>query len=724
MNDNPLLEKTYRIPFHRIRAEDVEPGVREALALAQEQVDALASHPGPRTWENTLGRLDHLTQELSETLTPVHHLLSVAETPELREAFNAVLPEITQFWSRLVLNEDLWAQLKGYAETPEARALKGIQARHLEKTLREFRRAGADLPPDKKARLEEIRVEMARLGQKFGENVLDATAAFELQVTDEGRMEGIPSGPKKRFRQAAEEKEMEGWLLTLDYPSYEAVVKYATDRALRREVHQAYVGRCREGDFENTSLIPQILALRQEMAELLGYRHFPDYRLEEAMARSGDAAVAFEADLVARTHPFWEQDLEMLRAHAATLGIPELQPWDVAFVAESLRKARYDIDDELLRPYFPLDAVMDGLFSLVRRLFGLSVNPVPVTEVWHDDVRFYEVRNEEGTFLGGFYTDWFPRKEKRQGAWMNAFLTGGPQPDGSFEPHLGFIAGNFAPPENGKPSLLNHREVQTIFHEFGHLLHHLTSRVSIPGRGGLNVAWDWVELPSQIMENWTWEEEALALFARHYETGDPLPTEILDRMLAARRFMGGWQQMRQLSFGTLDLALHGELAPKLFQGSGEPNGPASRLGRIPADSAESSEQNSEGEGEDSEAGPGPLPSDEAAQAGDRVMAFAEERLMLFSPGPDFARNHILTTFSHLFSGGYAAGYYSYLWSEVLDADAFSRFKAEGILNPQTGRAYLETILSRGDSAEPEELFREFMGRDPDPEALLERNLGA
>ncbi len=412
------------------------------------------------------------------------------------------------------------------------------------------------------------------------------------------------------------------------------------------------------------------------MARLLGYRHFPDYRLEEAMARSGDRAAEFERDLAQHTRPYWETDVEMLRDHAGALGMDTLQPWDVAFVAESLRKDRFDISDEILKPYFPLEAVMAGLFQLVERIFGLVVKETTILETWHPDVRYYEVRDEEGVWLGSFYTDWLPRKEKRQGAWMNDFLTGGPQDDGSVEPHLGFISGNFSPPEGEKPSLLNHREVQTIFHEFGHLLHHLTSRVEIPSRGGLNVAWDWVELPSQLMENWTWEEEALALFARHHESGDPIPTDLLSRMLAARRFMGGWQQMRQLSFGTLDLALHGELAPA-------------------------------------------LPEDDA---GEFVMRFAEGFLLPFSPDPSFARSHILTTFTHLFSGGYAAGYYSYLWSEVLDADAFSRFKREGIFNRETGRSYVQSILSRGDSADPEDLFREFMGRSPDPSALMERNL--
>jgi len=419
------------------------------------------------------------------------------------------------------------------------------------------------------------------------------------------------------------------------------------------------------------------------LAKILGHGDFADYRLEEAMAKSGTRAMAFEEDLARRTRPYWERDLAQLREHAGTLGIADLKPWDVAYVAESLRRDRFDVDDELLRPFFPLERVLKGLFELSRAVFGLTVSEAANSQVWHPDVRFYDVRDESGTWLGSFYTDWFPRKEKRQGAWMRDLRTGGPGEGGSFEPHLGFIAGNFSPPEAGRPSLLTHREVQTVFHEFGHLLHHLTSRVPIPNRGGLNVAWDWVELPSQIMENWSWEKEALALFSGHFETGEPLPDRILQRMLAARRFQGGWQQMRQLSFGTVDLALHRELAPELARS-------------------------------------GPL---DAAEPGFAVLAFTQERLLPFSPDSHFARNHILATFTHLFSGGYAAGYYSYLWSEVLEADAFTRFLREGILNRETGRAYLEAILSRGDSAEPEELFREFMGRDPDPSALFRRNLG-
>lgn len=682
MNQNPLLLRQFVIPFREIRAEHVEPGVEEILSRAQARIDALNADEAPGSYENTVQALDQITQEVSESLTPIHHLLSVAETPELRDAFNSVLPDITGFWSRLPLNEELWKKVKAFAETKDANELTGIRARHLEKTLREFRRAGADLPPDAKERLKGLRLELAKLQRKFSENILDATADFSLNVVDETRLEGLPEGPLGRFRKRAEGKGISGWLLTLDFPSYEAVVKYGQDRSLREEIHQAYVRRCRGDQFDNLPLIPQILALRQELAELLGHRHFPDYRLEEAMVKSGDRAVAFEEDLVLRTRPYWERDLTELRAHGKTLGIQELEPWDVAFVAESLRKKLYEIDDETLRPYFPLSNVLAGLFELTSRVFGLEVSEAENDQTWHPDVRYYELRDEAGIHMGSFYTDWLPREEKRQGAWMNDFLSGGPQEDGTFLPHLGFIAGNFSPPEGDRPALLTHREVQTVFHEFGHLLHHLTSRVSIPGRGGLNVAWDWVELPSQLMENWSWEESGLDLFARHYETGDPLPSDLLERMLAAKRFMGGWSQMRQLSFGTLDLALHRDLAPTLAQGE----------------------------------------SDLPEEAGE-VLAFAEKCLLEFSPKPSFARNHILTTFSHLFSGGYASGYYSYLWSEVLDADAFTRFEKEGVMNRATGEAYLDAILSRGDSAEPEDLFREFMGREPDPGALLRRNLG-
>ncbi len=679
MNDsaNPLLSDQDPFPFHLVQARHVEPGVREVLERGQAGIDELASDADAPTWESLIDPLDKLTRWVGERLAPATHLISVAETRVLREAYNAVLPELSAFWARLPLNRRLWERLRLYEQCDEAAALEGLRARHLKKTLQEFRRAGADLPEASRKRLEALKIELAQLQQKFSENVLDATAAYELHVENEARLEGVPEAARARYRARAAENDLPGgWVLTLDYPSVEPILKYAHDRELRREIFVAYTSRCREGEHDNRALIVQILALRQELAETLGYDGFPDFRLEDHMTRTGARALEFERDLVERTRPYWERDADELRQHAAALGLERLRPWDVAFVSEHLRRSRYDLDDELLRPYFPLESVMAGLFEVVHRVFGLTVSRRPNGSVWHPDVWFYDVIAEDGTLLGSFYTDWFPRKEKRPGAWMNDLVTGGPKGEGGFEPHLGVVCGNFTPPDGERPALLTHREVQTIFHEFGHLLHHCTSRVPVRGRSGLNVAWDWVELPSQLMENWTWEREALDLFARHFETGNALPADLFQRMTAARRFMGGWAQMRQLSLGSVDLELHFELAPRARHA-------------------------------------GPLD----------VMEFARRRFRRFSPADEFADYHIITSFGHLFSGGYAAAYYSYLWSEVLDADAFTRFAREGIFNRETGRAFMEAILTRGDSDDPEALFREFMGREADPDALLARNLG-
>jgi oligopeptidase A len=677
---NPLLADVFRIPFHAIRAEHVEPGIRSALAEAQRDVDAVAADPSPPTWANTVERLDRAVELLARRIAPASHLVAVAETPALREAYNAVLPEMSAFWSRLPLDERLWARLQAFARTGEAQALTGVRRRHLDKTLQEFRRAGADLDPDRKARLSALKVELAQLQQRFAENVLDATAAYELLITDETRLRGVPEAARRRARAQAADKGQEGWLLTLDFPSVEPILKYCEDRELRREIHAAYSQRCRGGEHDNRGLMARILRARKEISGILGYASYSDYKLEDRMAKTGARAKAFEWDMVERTRPYWVRDVASLRAYAATLGLDELEPWDAAFVMERLRRERYDLDDEALRPYFPLDQVLAGLFEIVRRTFGFRVEERPIAEVWHPDVRHYDIFDEDGTHLGSFYSDWFPRKEKRQGAWMNDLITGGPGGEGGFRPHLGVVCANFPPPLDGSPALLTHRDVETVFHEFGHLLHHCTCRVEIAARAGINVAWDWVELPSQLMENWCWERDALALFARHWQTGEPFPDDLVERMMAARRFMGGWNQMRQLSFGTLDLALHDHLAPRLTAEAGE-------------------------------------------ATGDEVLAFARDHYLAFSPSPRFAELHGLTVFTHVFAGGYSAGYYSYLWSEVLDADVFTRFRSEGVFHRETGRAYVDAILSRGDSDDPERLFREFMGRDPDPGALLERNLG-
>ena len=669
---NPLLSRDFPIPFDQIKPEHIVPGVRKALEKAEQGVNDIISFDGSRSFENTLGALETITERLDRAVTVAYHLNSVTSTPEVREAFNTVLPEFSAFYAKLPLSDELWQAVKGYADTPAAQALTGVYKRHLDKTLDEFRRQGADLPPQAKARVEAINVELSQLQIRFSEHVLDATDQFELIITDEDQLAGLPEAALKQARADAEAKGKAGYRFSLQIPSYLPFMKHAQNRELRQQLHQAFVSRASEGELSNKPLIAQILKLRGELAELLGYATFADYRLERNMVGSGQAALAFERELFEKTLPYWQEDIATLSAHAETLEIDTLEPWDVTFVSERYRETHFAFDAERLRPYFPLPQVLRGLFDICQRLFGIRIQEADTDALWHKDVKFYEIQAENGVHLGSFYTDWFPREAKRGGAWMNAFITGGPQADGSFAPHLGLMCGNFTKPQDAKPALLSHREVQTTFHEFGHLLHHCLSQVPIRERAGTNVAWDFVELPSQIMENWCWEKEALDLFARHVDTGETIPAELFEKMSAARVFMEANQQMRQLSFGTVDLELH---------------------------TAYSSEK------------------------GD-VIAYANRLMEPFSIRPHFAHNQFLNAFSHIFAGAYAAGYYSYKWSEVLEADAFARFKEEGIFNRETGRDYLENILSKGDSEDPAVLFKRFRGRGPDADALLRRNLGA
>ena len=667
--DNPLLEGGFPVPFDRIEAGDVAPAVGEVLRRAEERIEALGAGSGG-SWDDVIGELDALSEDVSRTWAPISHLHNVDATPALREAYAATLTEITRFSSRLHHHEGLFRRLRDFAASPRGRALGGLRRRHLDRALRDFRRAGAQLAPEDKQSLEALRIELSELGRRFEANLLEETAAYGKLVTREELLAGMPETALERAAQLAADRGDEGWLLTLDMPAVQAVLQHADDRALRREIHTAFLDRCTAGARDNRALVVRILRLRRRLAQLLGYDDFPGYRLETLMAGSGDRVRGFLDELIDGTRPYHRRDTEELEEHARGSGLGALEPWDVSWLMEKMRRERFDIDDERLRPWFPLDEVQSGLFEIARRLFGLTVERVDNPAVWHGDVGFFEVRDERGLHLGSFYTDWFPRDTKRQGAWMDSLVSGGPTRDGGFDPHLAFIGGNFSPPTASRPALLTHREVCTLFHEFGHLLHHTCSRVEIPGRGGVNVAWDWVEVPSQIMENWCWQRRALDLFARHFETGEALPARLLDRLLAARRFMGGWLQMRQLSFADLDLGLHRDYA---------------------------------------EAEP--------------VMDYAARRLRRFVPSDRFVERHILPSFAHLFGGGYASAYYSYLWSETLEADAFSRFEAEGVFNDRTGRDLLECVLSQGDRRDPEELFRDFMGRDPDPGALIRRNLG-
>ena len=668
MSENPLLSINFHVPFDRIQAGHVEPGVRELIARAQSHIDRIAGDDAPRSFDNTMLALEKSTDNLDYALAVVRHLESVATTPELRAAWNAVEPETSAFYSQIPLNEGLWKQLQRYSATADAKSLEGTRQRFLKKTLDSFRRHGAELDPAGKKRMAEIDVELTKITTKYSENVLDSTNAFELIITDEAQLAGLPPSAIDAARQSAQQKNAAGWRFTLQAPSYIPVMTYLDDRAVRERLYRAFAARATEPERDNRPLLGRILELRREKARLLGFADFADFVLEDRMAHKGAAALKFLEDLKVKTDPFFAKENAALEAFAGQ----KLEPWDVGYWAEKQRRALYDLDEEELRPYFPAERVVEGMFGIVERLYGIEVRQQTGVPVWHPDVRYYEVRDRGGALIGAFYADWFPRESKRDGAWMEAFITGHYIGGNRCEPHLGCICGNLTPPIGDKPALLTHREVETIFHEFGHLLHHVLSRVEVRSLAGTSVAWDFVELPSQIMENWCWEREALNLFARHYQTGEAIPEDLFGKMLRARTYRGANVQMRQLGFGFVDLKLHCEYDP--------------------------------------------------ARDGD-VLAYARDIIQPFSAAKLPENYAMIAAFTHLFSSpvGYGAGYYSYKWAEVLDADAFTRFRDEGIFSSEIGGAFREHILSKGDSEDPAVLYRRFMGRDPDPDALLVRS---
>ncbi len=664
---NPLLEIQFRVPFDRIAAAHVKPAIDQLLAEARARVEALVADPRPRNYDTVLIALDRLTENLDYAMAVTRHLESVATSPELRAAYNEVQAPVAEFYSSLPLHEGLWQAVKQYAATDEARRLEGTRQRFLKKTVDGFLRAGAELDAAGKARLQEIDIELARVTTKFSENVLDATNDWELVLEDEAQLAGLPESAVAAARASAETKGKSGWRFTLQGPSYTALMTYLDDRAVREQVYRAYNTRATAGERDNRGLVLEILRLRGEKARLLGFADFADLVLDDRMAKRGAAAQAFLDGLHAKTTARFAEENRELEAFA---GAGPLEPWDIGYWAEKQRHALYDFDEEALRPYFPLPQVQAGMFDIFRRVFGIHVLEEPGVPGWDPAVKCYAIYDgADGMKLGSFYADWFPRENKRGGAWMDALITGNPA---SGELHLGLICGNLTPPVADKPALLTHREVETIFHEFGHLLHHCLSRVEVRSLAGTNVAWDFVELPSQIMENWCWERESLDLFARHFETGETIPEELFRKMRKARTFRAANGQMRQLGFGFIDLALHRAY--------------------------------------------------DAAKDGDPV-AYSRAILQRFSAAKLPEDHSMITAFTHLFSSpvAYGAGYYSYKWAEVLDADAFSRFRNEGVFSAAAGGEFRERILAKGDSEDPAELYRAFMGRDPDPEALLERS---
>ncbi len=671
---NPLLLPQFDIPFDKIQAQHVEPGLDELVEKAKLNIDRIIKQPSPRTWNNTMAAYDVATEGLDWAIAIVRHLESVATTPEMRAAVNISQPKVSAFYSSISLNEGLYQALKDYAATAEASTLTGVRKRYVEKTLDGFQRAGAELGSAGKARLAEIDVELSKLTMKFSENVLDATNDFELVVTDETQLAGLPPSAIAAAKQSAESKGVEGWRFTLQAPSFTAVTNYLDNRQIREKVARGFYSRATHGDRDNRPIISRILELRREKANLLSYKNFADLVIADRMAKNGDSALAFIESLQARTRLFWElenRELEAFRAELTNGTEGPMQLWDVSYFAEKMRAEQMDFNEEDLRPYFPLPQVLKGMFEICGELFGINVVRRENVPTWHPDVESYAIHDRaSGELMGCFYSDLFPRETKRGGAWMDGFALGRPTASG-WTPHLGLICGNMTPPLDGKPALLTHREVETVFHEFGHLLHHCLTRVEVRGLAGTNVAWDFVELPSQILENWCVEEKALDLFARHYETGEPLPVALLKKLQDSKKFRSASAQMRQVCFSTIDLSLHMKFSPEVH---GDPITYSSSIL--------------------AECLPVPLPKDHA----------------------------MIASFTHLFSSpvGYGAGYYSYKWAELLDADAFSRFHKEGVLNSQTGLAFREQILSKGNSEEPIQLYQQFMGRKPDPEAMLVR----
>lgn len=679
-SENPLLHLKTLVPFDRIRGEHVEPAVLALIAEAKARLTALESSEGPRTFANTMTALEGVTEDLERALGVISHLESVQTTPELREAYAAVQSPVSEFFTSITLSDGVWRALRAFAETDEARALTGTKRRFLDKTIAEFRRNGAELDPAGKKRLAQINVELAQLTLKYSQNVLDSNNAFELVIEDREKLAGLPENAIAAARASAQEKGLSGYRFTLQAPSYNAVVMYMDDRAVREKVWRANISRATEAAYDNRPIVRQILELRKEKAQLLGFASFADLVLEDRMAHKGETARKFIATLRERAwEPFQKEnaELEAFSRELAGPSAPPLAPWDIPYYAEKLRRAKYDFDDESLRPYFAVDSVLAGVFGIASRLYGVRIEPWKDAAVWHPSVKAYRIIEHDGRHGASFYADLWPREPKRDGAWMQGLITYVPGAEPSHDdPHAGqhiaVFAGNFMPPVGDKPALLNHREVETVFHEFGHLMHHVSSCVEVRTLAATNVAWDFVELPSQIMENWCWEKEALDLFAHHYETGAAIPEALLQRMQAARTFRAANAMIRQLGFAEADLALHIDW--------------------------------------DAEKHPDPV-------------QFGRAILEQYSPLPLPPEHAMIASFSHLFSSpvGYAAGYYSYKWAEVLDADAFSRFKREGIFSREVGEAFRSHILARGDSADPMDLYRQFMGREPTLDALLERD---
>jgi oligopeptidase A len=673
MAANPLLEASPHPLFAQIRPEHIEPAVDAVLAANRRSMDTLLDNNTARDWDNFVEPLVELEENLDRVWAPVRHMNAVANNPDLRKAYNACLPKLSAYHTEIGHNVRLYEAWRELADSPQYQTLDTAQRKAVDDTLRDFRLGGVALPAAEKKRFAAIQEELSTLQSRFEENLLDATHAWHMDFDDAGALDGLPPSGLALAEQAAQEADRKGYRITLDFPSYYGVISHCTDRALRERVYTAYSTRASDqgphaGRWDNSAVMHDILRLRREAAQLLGFSSYAEESLATKMAESPQQVLDFLNDLARRARSSAERELAELREFAANeLGLEELQAWDMAYASERLSEHRFALEQEQLKPYFPVDKVLEGLFGLTERLFDVRIVPGPAVETWHKDVRFYEIRDPDGGLRAQFYLDLYARQHKRGGAWMDECVTRR-RYAGKLQYPIAFLTCNSTPPLGEQPALFTHDEVITLFHEFGHGLHHMLTRIDYPSVAGINgVEWDAVELPSQFMENWCWTRETLDTFARHYETGETLPDAMLDSLLSSRDFQAGMQMLRQIEFSVFDMRLHQEYDPA-------------------------------------------LPTNIRELLDDVRTAVAVVKPPAF--------NRFQHSFTHIFGGGYAAGYYSYKWAEVLSADAFARFEEEGLFNVETGRAFLRSILERGGSQPAAELFREFRGREPSVDALL------
>ena len=670
---NPLLDFSGLPRFADFDAVHVAPAVDQLLAENRALIARVAADSAPPTWDNFVGPLEDANERLHRAWGQVGHMNAVMNSPQLREAYNANLPKITQYYTELGQNEGLYRKFKALRAGAGFAALGAPQKKIIDNELRDFRRGGAELAADQKQRYTEISDRLSILGSRFSDNVLDATNAWTHLVTDEAELAGLPEDAREAAHAAAEADKKNGWQFTLHAPSYMPVLQYADNRALRERMYHAYVTRASEfgeAKLDNTPLITEIVALRRELAQLLGFSNYAEYSLEPKMADTPAQVMEFLRELAVRAKPHAERDLAELQDFARReLGMPALEAWDIAYASEKLRVSRYAFSENEVKQYFPETAVLPGMFKVVETLYGLTISPAEAPQ-WHPDVKFYSLRDRNGTMVGQFYLDLYARPTKRGGAWMDDAITRRATVQGTQAP-VAYLNCNFSPPVGGKPALFTHDEVITLFHEFGHGLHHLLTRVDYLGVSGINgVEWDAVELPSQFMENFCWEWDVVPPMTRHVGSGQQLPKLLFDKMIAAKNFQSGLQTVRQIEFSLFDLRLHYDFDPA------------------------------------------------GKQTALHMLNDVRREVAVLVP-PEY--NRFPNNFSHIFAGGYAAGYYSYKWAEVLSADAYSLFEENGVLDPKTGRRFWDEVLAVGGSRPALDSFVAFRGREPKIDALLRHN---